>query len=55
MSLGTIGEIFTINQEETMEKVKQYTKKMWTLAMANKKVTIGVIIAAIIIYELATK
>jgi len=38
-----------------MEKVKQYTKKMWTLAMANKKVTIGVIIAAIIIYELATR
>jgi hypothetical protein len=41
--------------EGTMEKVKQYTKKMWTLAMANKKVTIGVIIAAIIIYELATR
>jgi len=38
-----------------MEKVKQYTKKMWTLAMANKKVTIGVIIAAIIIYELIIK
>ena len=38
-----------------MEKVKQYTKKMWTLAMANKKVTIGVIIAAIIIYELTTR
>ncbi len=38
-----------------MEKVKQYTKKMWTLAMANKKVTIGVIIAAIIIYELVIK
>ena len=38
-----------------MEKVKQYTKKMWTLAMANKKVTIGVVIAAIIIYELVIK
>ncbi len=41
--------------EGTMEKVKQYTKKMWTLAMANKKVTIGVVIVLIILYELATK
>ena len=55
MNLETIGGIFTINQEETMEKVKQYTKKIWKLAMANKKITIGVIIVAIIIYELATK
>ena len=55
MSLGTIGGIFTINQEETMEKVKQYTKKIWKLAMANKKITNGVIIVAIIIYELVIK
>ena len=39
----------------TMEKVKQYTKKIWKLVTTNKKVTIGVIIAAIIIYELATR
>jgi len=38
-----------------MEKVKQYTKKIWKLAMANKKITIGVIIVAIIIYELVIK
>jgi len=38
-----------------MEKVKQYTKKIWKLAMTNKKVTIGIIIAIIIVYELATK
>ena len=55
MNLEIIGGIFTINQEENMEKVKQYAKKMWGLAMTNKKVTIGVVIAIIIIYELATK
>ena len=38
-----------------MEKIKQHTIRIWGLAMANKKVTIGVIIAAIIIYELATR
>jgi hypothetical protein len=38
-----------------MEKVKQETKRLWTLAIANKKVTIGIIIVAFIIYELATK
>ena len=44
-----------INQEETMEKVKQEAKRLWTLAKANKKVTIGIIIVLIILYELATK
>ena len=38
-----------------MEKATQYAKKIWGLAMANKKVTIGVIIVIIILYELATK
>jgi len=38
-----------------MEKVTKEAKRIWGLAMANKKVTIGVIIAAIIIYELATR
>ena len=55
MSLEIIGVIFTINQEENMEKVKQEAKRLWGLAMANKKVTIGVVIAVIIIYNLATK
>tara|TARA_R100000008_G_C3570805_1_gene162000 strand:+ start:1400 stop:1513 length:114 start_codon:yes stop_codon:yes gene_type:complete len=37
-----------------MEKVKQQAIKIWGLAMANKKVSIGVIVAIIILYELAT-
>jgi hypothetical protein len=38
-----------------MEKVKQEAKRLWTLAITNKKVTIGVVIAVFILYELATK
>ena len=37
-----------------MEKVKQEAKKIWKLAMTNKKTTIGVIIVIIILYELIT-
>ena len=48
MSLEKIGEIFTINQEENMEKVKQ----IWALAVANKKIAIGVVVAVIIIISL---
>ena len=48
MSLEKIGGIFTINQEETMEKVKQEAKRIYNLAMGNKKAT-AVVIAAIII------
>ena len=48
MSLEKIGEIFTINQEETMEKVKQEAKRIYNLAMGNKKAT-AVVVAAIII------
>ena len=48
MSLEKIGETFTINQEETMEKVKQEAKRIYNLAMGNKKAT-AVVIAAIII------
>ena len=43
-----IGETFTINQEETMEKVKQ----LWALAVANKKIAIGIVVAVIIIISL---
>jgi len=48
MSLVLIGETFTINQEETMDKVKQ----LWALAVANKKIAIGVVVAVIIIISL---
>ena len=43
-----IGERYTINQEETMDKVKQ----LWALAVANKKIAIGVVVAIIIIISL---
>ena len=55
MSLEKIGEIFTINRRITMEKVIQHAKRIWTLAMANKKTTIGIIVAVVILYELATR
>ena len=48
MNLEKIGEIFTINQEGTMEKVKQ----IWALAVANKKIAIGVAVAIIILISL---
>ena len=38
-----------------MEKVKQEAKKIWKQITDNKKVTIGAIIALIILYELITK
>ena len=43
-----IGESYTINQDETMDKVKQ----LWALAVANKKIAIGVVVAIIIIISL---
>ena len=48
MSLEKIGETFTINQEETMEKVKQ----LWTLAKSHPKITIAVAVAIVAIYYL---
>ena len=48
MSSGQIGGIFTINQEETMEKVKQ----VWTLAKANPKIATAVVVVIIAIYFL---
>jgi hypothetical protein len=44
-----------IKEEYIMEKVINEAKRLWTLAAANKKVTIGVVIAIIIVYELATR
>ena len=49
MSLEKIGEIFTINQEETMEKVKQEAKRIWNLAMGNKKATAVVVVIVVFI------
>ena len=50
MNLEIVGEIFTINQEKTMEKVKQ----LWALAVANKKIAIGAVVAIIIIINLVS-
>ena len=48
MNLEKIGEIFTINQEDTMEKVKQ----IWTLAKANPKISAAVVVVIVAIYFL---
>ena len=48
MNLEKIGEIFTINQEETMEKVKQ----VWELAKANPKISAAVVVVIVAIYFL---
>jgi len=48
MSSGLIGGIFMINQEETMEKVKQ----VWTLAKANPKISAAVVVVIVAIYFL---
>ena len=50
MKSGLIGGIYMINQEETMEKVKQ----VWTLAKANPKISAAVVVVIIAIYFLAT-
>ena len=49
MSLEKIGETFTINQEETMEKVKQEAKRLFNLAMGNKKATAVVVVIIVFI------
>ena len=48
MNLEIVGEIFTINQEETMEKVKQ----VWALSVTNKKIVIIAAVAIIILISL---
>ena len=50
MNLEIIGEIFTINQEEIMEKVKQ----VWTLAKANPKISAAVVVVIVAVYFLVT-
>jgi len=44
-----------IKMEVTMEKVKQEAKRLWTIAITNKRATAIVIVAVIIIYHLITK
>ena len=54
MSLEKIGGIFTINRRTTMEKVTQNAKRIWNLAIGNKKATAVVIVAIIIVVHLIT-
>ena len=49
MNLEKIGEIFTINQEETKEKVKQEATRIFNLAMGNKKATAVVVVIIVFI------
>ena len=53
MSLVLIGETYTINQEETMEKVKNEAKRIWGLAVAHPKISAAVVIVVVAIYFLA--
>ena len=45
MNLVKIGEISTINKEETMEKVKQ----LWAQIVAHKKISIAVAVVIVLI------
>ena len=44
----------TYIKEETMEKVISEAKRIWNLAISNKKATIVAIVAVIIIVHLVT-
>ena len=52
MNLAIIGAIYTINQEETMEKVKNEAKRIWGLAVAHPKIAAAVVVIAVAIYFL---
>ena len=45
MSSALIGVIYTINQEETMEKVKQ----LWATVLAHKKISIAVAVVIVLL------
>ena len=49
MNLEKIGEIFTINQGGTMEKVKH----VWTLAKAHPKIAIAIAVVIVAVYIIA--
>ena len=46
MSLGLIGATYTINQEETMDKLLNQIEHLWT---DHKKLVIGVVVVIIIL------
>ena len=46
MSSGLIGAIYTINQEETMDKILNQIEHLWT---DHKKLVIGVVVVMIIL------
>ena len=46
MSLVLIGETYTINQEETMNKLLDQVEHLWT---DHKKLVIGVVVVMIIL------
>ena len=46
MSSGLIGVIYTINQEETMDKLLNQIEHLWT---DHKKLVIGVVIVIILL------
>ena len=45
MSVVKIGEIYMINKEETMEKVKQ----LWAKVVAHKKISIAVAVVIVLL------
>ena len=49
MSSGLIGATYTINQEETMETIKQLWSQGAHLWKDHKKVVIGVVVVMIIL------
>ena len=53
MKKALIGATYTINQEETMEKVKNEAKRIWGLAVAHPKIAAAVVVVAVAIYFLA--
>ena len=53
MNQVKIGGIFTINRRTTMEKVTQHAKRIYNLAMGNKKAAAVVIAVIVLIIILA--
>jgi hypothetical protein len=45
MSVVKIGETYTTNKEETMEKVKQ----LWAKVVAHKKISIAVAVVIVLL------
>ena len=45
MSVVKIGETYTTNKEETMEKVKQ----LWATVLAHKKISIAVAVVIVLL------